>query len=188
MVITYHGEGCFKIQSGTLSVVVDPTSERLKPDVLIKTAVAYPALEPEGNTVIGPGEYELSGVAIRGVGLLQESNATLIKTVYRVELEDIALGFLGEMFQMPTPELLESLGDIDILFLPVGGKPYLDAEEAAKVVKQIEPTIAIPAYYKSPKAFLEEMGQSATPQDKLTLKKKDIIEAGNTVKVVCLTA
>lgn len=187
MVITYHGEGCFKIISGNTSIVVDPLNERLKPDILLKTSVPFPLESPEENTISGAGEYELRGISIKGTGVLSEANEKIIKTVYVVEAEDILIGFLGELFKVPEAELIQALSEVDILILPVGGKPYLGAEDAAKIVKQIRPSIVIPSFYKNPKEFLEEMGQKTTPQEKLVIKKKEIAEGGEGTKVICLT-
>lgn len=186
MIITYHGEGCFKIQSGNLSVVVDPLNDRMKPDVVLKTAVPFPGETSEVKTIAGPGEYEIEGIEIRGVQLVSESSSKLIKTAYLVTFEEIKLGFLGETFKVPESEVLEALGDAEILFLPVGGKPYLEPEEAAKVVKQIEPAIVIPSFYKNPKDFCEEMGQKPGPQEKLVIKKKEVVELGEHTKIVVL--
>ena len=116
MIITYHGEGCFKIQSGNLSMVVDPLNDRMKPDVVLKTASPFPGEIPDPKTITGPGEYEIEGIEIRGVQLLKESSPKLIKTAYLVTFEEIKLGFLGEAFDMPEPEVLEALGDAEILF------------------------------------------------------------------------
>lgn len=196
MIITYHGEGCFKIQSGNQSVVIDPLNDRMKPDVVLKTAVPFPNEIPDGKTITGPGEYEIDGIEIKGTQLVKESTSKLIKTAYLVTLEDIKLGFLGEAFSAKSAsasggetldaEVLSFLGETEILFLPTGGKPYLEPEEAAKIVKQIEPNIVIPSFYKSPKDFLEEMGQKAEPQEKFVVKKKDLIELGESTKVICL--
>ncbi|MDP3956500.1 MAG: MBL fold metallo-hydrolase [bacterium] len=186
MIITYHGEGCFKIQSGNLSMVIDPLNDRMKPDVVLKTAVPFPGRTPDPRIITGPGEYEIEGIEIRGVQLLNESSPKLIKTVYIVTFEEIKLGFLGEAFNMPDVETLEALGEAEIIFLPVGGKPYLSPEEAVKIVKQIEPSIVIPSFYKSPKDFFEEMGQKPDPQEKLVIKKKEVVELGDSTKVVCL--
>lgn len=187
MIITYHGEGCFKVQSGPISVVIDPLNDRMKPDVVLKTSAPLRGETPDSNVITGPGEYEIAEIEIHGSQLLQESTADKIMTAYAVKLEEIKLGFLGEAKMMPNSEVLEVLGDVDILFIPIGGKPYLEPDQAAKIVKQLEPKIVIPSHYKNPKEFLEEMGQKSEPMEKLTIKKKDIIELGESLKIVCLS-
>lgn len=186
MVITLLGQGTIRIQSGNYSIVVDPENERVKPDVLLRTETPHPLATPGNNEVSGAGEYEISGISIRGVQLPKESKTDAVKTAYRVVAEDIALGFMGGITSVPDAATLEALGDIEILFIPAGGKPYLDGEAAAKLAKQIEPNIVIPLFAKRPKEFLDEMGQTAAPQEKLTIKKKDLVESGDGMRVLCL--
>src|SRR3989338_6367420 len=185
MVINYFGGGCFKIQSGNLSLAVDPLNERLKPDILLKTASPIPAESGSVNVVIGPGEYELNGVTIRGFQVMNESTAKVIKTAYLVNMEDISLGFMGELYNVPDAELMEKFGGVDILFLPAGAHPYLDVAKAAKLIKQIGPAIAIPSFFKNAKDLFEEMGQKMSVEEKLTIKKKDI-PAHDGTKIICL--
>ena len=47
----------------------------------------------------------------------------------------------------------------------------------AKLIRQMEPSIIIPALYKDVKPFLKELDQTEVkPEEKLVIKKKDIIE------------
>ena len=82
---------------------------------------------------------------------------------------------------------MKYLEEIDILFIPAGGKPFLEQKLAAQIAKDIEPKIVIPSFYKLPgmkrpagdlKIFLEEINHAkagAQTQEKLTIKKKDLI-------------
>lgn len=180
MTITYHGEGCFRIQSGNFSLIVDAASERFKADVAIKTLAApseNQASDENHHEITTAGEYEISEARISGFQIQEESSQKEIKSVYIATIEDMRLGFLGHISNVPPPETLEQFADIDILFVPVDGKNAgLSAEDAAKIVKQIEPRIVIPSLIKNPKEFLKELGKNAEATDKLTLKKKDIAE------------
>src|SRR3990167_4293734 len=186
MVITYHGNGCFRIQSGPLSLLVDPQNARMKPDIFIKTLVPWPPKgEEDARGITGPGEYEQKGVRIWGFPVREESDTKFLKTMYVVEMEELRLAFLGHLSSAPNRDAFEEFGEIDILFVPAGGKPFLSPEAAAKLVKQLSPTIAIPscmhanALAKSPKEFAKELGQGAAePADKLTIKKKDLPPSG----------
>ncbi|MEK9186306.1 MAG: hypothetical protein AAB885_01835, partial [Patescibacteria group bacterium] len=71
MVITYHGEGCFRVQVGDVVIVTDPVDNRLKADILLKTEwdskkQAFPPVELE---ISGPGEYEAKEIEILGIPL-----------------------------------------------------------------------------------------------------------------------
>jgi L-ascorbate metabolism protein UlaG (beta-lactamase superfamily) len=194
MVITYYGENSFKIQSGEFTLLTDPvdassglTPPRFKYTVQLKTLTAFPPAEtaPEqGVSIYGPGEYNVEDVTI--FGYLSENEVTdkIIKTVYLVTMEDMRLCFLGHLADIPSPAIMEKLEDIDILFIPGGGDPYIDQKKVAKLVKQIQPKVVIPTAFKVPglkrpsadvSILLEELDQKGVEsQDKLTLKKKDL--------------
>ncbi|MBU1563696.1 MBL fold metallo-hydrolase [Patescibacteria group bacterium] len=105
--------------------------------------------------------------------------------MYLIKVDDIIVCHLGDFGQEKlTDRQLEVIGDIDILMIPVDGVCTLNAREAVKVIKQIEPNIVIPMHYKLPnltekfadvKDFLKEIGLNGEEKvDKLTLKKKDL--------------
>jgi L-ascorbate metabolism protein UlaG (beta-lactamase superfamily) len=178
MTITYHSEGCFRIQTGDLSLVVDPTSERFKADITLRTLTSSsedPMLHKDPHELSSAGEYDIKGVRINGFQVPGVDKDRKIKTIYTVEWEEMRLGFLGHLSNMLEPEAFEQLGDVDILFVPLGS-PYLSGEIAAKIVKQVEPHIVIPGFAQNPKDLLKELGQSADPVQKLTLKKKELGE------------
>jgi len=197
MIINWYGEGCFKIQSGGLTLLTDVydskiglTPPRGKFDIELKTLVPWPLVHekdvPEGARIIyGAGEYEIKEVVIHGVPILKESSEKFLKTAYRVDLEDLKIGFFGHISEELSPESLEIFSDIDIVFLPTSGKPFIDEEKAVKLIKQIGPKIIVASFYKTPglkrsagdwKKFADELGQKPEVLEKLTIKKKEIAE------------
>ena len=79
------------------------------------------------------------------------------------------------------------MGDIDILFVPIGGGDVLEVPQASKLAVKLEARCIIPMHYdkKTLDAFLKEEGSSnGKPQDKLTLKKKDIAEMEGEIMVL----
>lgn len=202
MVISWFGLSSFKISSGNLTVVTDPFSKnvglmppRRQTDVVVISNIkneAYNNSESLGDektfVIDGPGEFDIKGLFIHG---FPSANAT----IYGVRMEDIRLGFLGSTKQKElTDEQLETLGEVDILFIPVGGKTVCDAEEAVTIVNQIEPKIVIPMHYaqkglriplEKVEQFLKEMGSTAkTAQEKLTIKKSGLPDAEHAQVVV----
>lgn len=125
-----------------------------------------------------PGECDVASVLVTAVA--GESGKNLM---FRIDAEGMSLAHLGLAAKPPTEKQLEIIGNIDILFLPVGGAPSYDAETAIKIVNDLEPRVVIPIYFQSdndPKAspvekFLKEMGTAAQKaEDKVILKKKDL--------------
>lgn len=179
MIITYHGEGCFRVQSGSFSLVLDPPNERFKADIVLKTEAPHSEeliLRTNPKEVLTGGNYEIGGVRISGFQA-PETNEKKLKTIYVAEIEDMKLGFLGKLRETPQPEIMEEFADVHILFVPLNDLAKeigLDPQDAAKVIKQVEPRIAIPTHTKNPREFLKELGKTAEPTEKLAIKKKEL--------------
>ena len=109
----------------------------------------------------------------------------MVNSIYVLKLEDITLCHLGIFNKGDlTPEIKEEIGEIDILFVPIGAG---DGEKAAKIAAQLEANITIPMNYddKDLKNFLKEAGESGTkPEDKLTIKKRENKEKEGKVVVL----
>ncbi len=202
MVINWYGEGCFKIQTGGLTLLTDPfessvglTPARGKNDLVLKTLTAWPLKggEEEGRAICGAGEYEIQGVSVSGFPLLKESSEKFLKTAYKVVAEDLTLVFLGHLSGELAPEANQAFKDADILFIPAGGKPFINQESAAKLVKQLSPKFVVSSFFKIPglkrggsdwKDLADEMGQKPEGSEKLTIRKKDAAEQKGTKLVV----
>ncbi len=202
MIISFYGEGCFKIQSGETVILTDPFSPesglalpRFKADIILKTLTSIPLTnqqtnQPTNQLIFGPGEYNIKNIDIFGLDLIGESTDKFFKTIYSVEAENIKICFLGHISKLPAPEIAKELEETDILFIPAGGEPFIEQKSAVKMIKQIKPKIVIPSFYKMPglkrpaadlKIFLNEINLEKTEQkEKLTIKKKDLAEIKKT--------
>ena len=97
----------------------------------------------------------------------------------------MSLAFLiGISSELPE-DMLDELGEVDILFFSPDAKT-LKGKQAISLIKQVEPSIVIPADDKAAKFLIEEMGQKVKAEEKLTIKKKDLIKDGATSKLVWL--
>lgn len=187
MVITYQGNNYFKLQSGTNSLLIDPMDKRSfkGTNVVLFTTKPRVAEQEEGednNTFIidHPGEYEIQGIHIRGWNMGAEEGKLL--TCYRIICDDIIITTLGFIPKELSPELVGEIGATDILIIPGGGKPYISQSAAAKLARQIEPSVIIPSLYKDVRPFLKELGaEKKTAEEKLVIKKKDLVPHALTV-------
>lgn len=206
MVITWHGEGCFKFQNGDVSVLTDlPESvsgisaPRFKTDVYLKTITPWPTDYTNTNaqmTVVGAGDYDTKGIKIKGFELTGESSKNFFKTVYLLKWDDISIGILGHISGDLPPNAMEDFEELDILIGPSGGDPFISQEKAINLIRQLNPKIFIPSFYKIPglkrktsdlKDFTSQFnGDVQKPEEKFVFKKKDLAEIKKT-KVICLT-
>jgi len=166
MVITFQGKESFKIVQGDLSLVLNPESKTAA-DITLFTSGGKEVSDKSGFVISGPGEYEVKGVSIKG--FLSEGKDKKINTIYMMNVESIDICFLGSLSSEElSPEILEQLEDIDILFSPVS---------AYKLAVSLEPSIVIPMDYtpETLKKFLKEVGDdNKSAEEKLVIKKKDL--------------
>lgn len=199
MIITYHGAEFFKVQFGDIIIAFNPISKDSKlkgsrfgadialvslnhPDMNGVEALGFGDRQP--FSVIGPGEYEIKGVFIKGYASESDyGSKSSVNTIYSVSLEGMNLCFLGALKSGSkiSTEAQEALDGADVLFVPIGGDGVLSPSDAYKMTVKLEPKIIIPMHYgmngdkNSLKTFLKESGEENTkPIDKLTFKKKDI--------------
>ncbi|MBI4050700.1 MAG: MBL fold metallo-hydrolase [Candidatus Doudnabacteria bacterium] len=215
MVITWYGLSCFKISSGSLTLITDPflksvglTPPRMAADLAIVSNIKSEASNNVSSlgdkrlfVIDGPGEFDVKELFVHGVAAQGEgknkNNGFDYTTIYAIRMEDINLGFLGSLKQRELSDIqLEALENIDILFVPVGGNTVCDAEEAITIVNQIEPRIVIPMHFAQKglklsldklEPFLKEIGSTKTAsQEKLTIKKSNLADIAAATQVVVL--
>ncbi|MBX9906295.1 MBL fold metallo-hydrolase [Patescibacteria group bacterium] len=197
MVITYHGLECFKVSFGNLTIAFNPFSKEsakkygLKEVKFGADVVFVTTKHPDFNgveqvtygekvpfVVSGPGEYEVGDLTIRAFGVpTVYDGEERFTTVYQVTLEGANLLFLGPIPNAKLDSsLLGSLGEIDIIFVPVGDGEVLDGAAASALGVKLEAHVIIPMHYEKDTlaAFLKEEGVSVKPQDKFTIKKKEL--------------
>ncbi len=204
MVITHHGGQCFKVSFGDTTIAFDPISKKSKlAPVKFGADIAFISLNhPDMNgaeevtfgtkqpfVVWGPGEYEVGEVTARGYGVeTMHEGKKKWNTIYQVRLEGINMVFLGALSNdQIDPQILGEFGDIDILFVPIGGGDVLDVPAASKLATKLEARCIIPMNYTDAalKAFLKEEGSdNGKPQEKLTVKKKDLLEMESEVVIL----
>lgn len=198
MVITYHGLECFKVTFGDLTIAFNPYSKEsakkhgLK-EVKFGADVAFISMNhPDFNAidqvaygervpfkVSGPGEYEVGDLTIRGFGVKTTYDGEeRYNTIYQVSLEGANILFLGALSDAKLEaSVLGGLGEIDIMFVPVGAGDVLDAAAASALGVKLESRVVIPMHFDKTTlaAFLKEEGSTVKSEDKLTIKKKDLL-------------
>lgn len=212
MTINWYGHSCFKItsQGGHLAIITDPFEAEigLRPPRGAADIITVSHAHHDHNNIKsvsgtpfiidGPGEYEIKGIRILGLSSFHDKKQGQERgtnTIYLIEVDKIRICHLGDFGQERLANgQLETIGQVDILMIPVGGNYTIDAKEAVKVAEQIEPHLIIPMHYKLAglkidlaglDKFLKEVGLNKKPAvDKLTLKKKDLI--GKEMEVVVM--
>lgn len=203
MTINWYGHSCFKIvnQGGHLTIITDPFDKSIglvpprgNADIVTVSHEHHDhnnikAVSGSPFVIKSAGEYEIKGARIVGCNSFHDKKKGAergINTVYLIEVDKIRVCHLGDFGQERlTDNQLETIGQVDILMIPVGGNYTINAQEAHKVVEQIEPRLIVPMHYKVPglkldlaevNDFLRTMGINGKKAiDKLVIKKKDLV-------------
>jgi len=196
MIVTYYGKQFFKIQLGERTIAYNPIGKdskekgsRFGADIVL-SSVRHPDFsgadqcaygERQPFVISGPGEYEVGGIFIKGFGTdTTYAKEKKINTVFSVMFEGINLCFLGSLNAADSlsREVKEGLGEIDVLFAPIGGEDMLTASEAHKLTLALEAKVVIPMDFEHAKGsldtFIKEAGANAETMEKFTFKKKDL--------------
>jgi L-ascorbate metabolism protein UlaG (beta-lactamase superfamily) len=182
MDITWLGHSCFLIKGKEQTVVTDPFPPDLgynlgEPEADIVTLSHFhrghsyiQGVADTPKQIKSPGEYEIGGAFITGIGSFHDDKKGEIRgknTIYIIELDGLILCHLGDLGHPLDSHLIEEIGDVGILFLPVGDVSTVPVDTAVEIARRLEPSIVVPMHYKteaftgslSPAdPFLEKMG------------------------------
>lgn len=208
MIVTYYGKQFFKVQLGDTVIAYDPIGKDSKYKTarfgaeIVLSSLRHPDFngaeqcmygDRQPAVISGPGEYEVNGIFIKGFGTdTTYGNEKKINTVYSMMFEGINLCFLGSLAipESLSREVKEGLGEIDVLFAPIGGEEVLTPGDAYKLTLALDAKVVIPMDYEDTKGaleqFIKEGGGNAEKIEKFTFKKKDL--EGKEGSIVVVTA
>lgn len=134
-----------KVDINGTSVVAYPDSADDKVDINLMNA---PEEDVKTGVVSWPGEYDISGVSIRGIGHDEGQRVS-----YVLDDGKVRMAFVSTPLHDWTDHNLELLGDVDILCIPAD-----DAKIAQKFIDEVDPRVLIPLPTKDEKTFVELLG------------------------------
>jgi L-ascorbate metabolism protein UlaG (beta-lactamase superfamily) len=161
--------------------------------VTVSNASGLPGIEGwESKVPIirGPGEYEISGLAVRGIAvpLGDASEPRALNTVYALDAELMTVCHLGALNGPLTTQAVQLIGRVDVLITPAGGTDQaISADQAAAVTRALEPRVVIPLHPSIPSdgsdltafdQFVSEIGlPKPEPAARVTITRGNLGEA-----------
>jgi len=98
------------------------------------------------------GIWTIKDVKITGITAYHDSQRGKARgqnIIFVVDTNGLRIAHLGDLGHSLNKEEIVHLGEIDILFSPVGGFFTIDAKVATEVFKSLNPKILIPMHYKT---------------------------------------
>ena len=209
MTLTYHGHSCFKLKGKRGTVVTDPyepyvgfplpslsadivTVSHQHPDHNASSKVTGTARRSKPFVIDSAGEYEIGGISVFGVPAFHDDSKGAERgssNIYTILIDDVRVCHLGDLGHELTQEMVESIGEIDVLLVPVGGVFTIDPAHAIKVIRALEPSIVVPMHFKTNmhkedlfgelktvEDFLKEYGVESAPVEKLDVDETSLPE------------
>jgi L-ascorbate metabolism protein UlaG (beta-lactamase superfamily) len=117
-------------------------------------------------------------------------------TIVCFELDGLRFCHFGDFGQSALrPEQQAAIGEVDVLFLPVGGGPTIGGEGSVAVVRALRPRLVAPMHYKTdainfldpPDAFLDAVDGRVVRLETSSFDVDEVIDEAGTPVTVMLT-
>jgi L-ascorbate metabolism protein UlaG (beta-lactamase superfamily) len=165
MKIRWLGHACFLIEAedGT-KVITDPFDESVgyripkeKPDVVTVSHShfdhnAVDLLQGNPEVVKNVEEKKIKGIVFKGIESFHDKSRGAQRgpnTIFVFAVDGLRLCHLGDLGHLLSSDQQKKIGEVDILFIPVGGTFTIDGLEAGEVSEQLNPRLIIPMHYKT---------------------------------------
>ena len=165
MLIKWLGHASFLIKTDSITIITDPFDEKSgyipyqeAVDIAMVSHQHYDHNATHvlaGNPLIVDNTdiYSVPGLTIKGILTYHDQKQGQLRgenIVYKIRAENMELVHLGDLGHVPTPDMVSNLGQIDVLFIPVGGRFTIDAQQALQTVELLQPSMVIPMHYQTP--------------------------------------
>jgi L-ascorbate metabolism protein UlaG (beta-lactamase superfamily) len=193
MRIQWFGQSAFRLATDDATVVIDPMGDVAALAARGGLKLEYPPIEGiradlvlvthehadhngvdriEGNPVVvrsTAGRFDSPAGEVVAIASEHDDVAGTKRgpnTIFVFELGGVRVAHFGDFGQRALrDEQAAAIGALDLLLVPIGGGPTLDAEQAAQVVERLRPRWIVPMHYRThrvdwlepPDAFLERM-------------------------------
>jgi L-ascorbate metabolism protein UlaG (beta-lactamase superfamily) len=162
--IRWHGHSCFEI-TNDLTLVTDPHDGKsigipaptVSGDIILVSHDHYDhnsvkSVDKEGSKVVTDGrKRNISNIEIYGVGSFHDEAQGAKRgnnIMYKFTVDGIKFCHLGDLGHDLEDDAVNEIGEVDILFIPIGGTFTVDDKQAWKVINKIKPRIIVPMHYK----------------------------------------
>jgi hypothetical protein len=130
MLIIKHLSGSsVSLSDGKTEVVAYPK----KPVSGAVNLLSVPEEDPKGTAISWPGEYDVGGVAIRGVGQSEGQHVS-----YTMQMDDFRVALPSGPLEEWSQSDIERLGDVQVLVLPAESPKI-----AQSLIEEIDPRLLV---------------------------------------------
>lgn len=165
MRIRWHGHSCFEFIGSKNSVLIDPHDGKsigIKPPVSNAGIVlvthdhfdhnALRIIKNEHKLLFGvKGRCEINGMTFEGLPSYHdesEGSSRGDNTIYLFKMDGISICHCGDIGDMPSDDVIESLKGVDIIFVPTGEVSTISIPKLERFLSVVDPKIIVPMHYR----------------------------------------
>lgn len=183
MQVEWYGQSAFRLACAEQTVAIDPFGDLsgltsrgmhfdypaiagLTADLLL---VTHEHADHNGVEIVGGDPAILRStagrlespigevVAIASEHDEQAGTARGPNTIFVFELDGVRVCHFGDFGQSALrEEQAAAIGEIDLMFIPIGGGPTIGADQATAIIERLSPRWVVPMHYRTPRiGFLE---------------------------------
>jgi len=162
--IRWHGHSCFEI-TNDVTLVTDPHDGKsvgipaptVSGDIILVSHDHYDhnkvkSVEKDSSKIVTDARKRtVLNVQINGYESFHDEvhgEKRGSNIIFKFISDDITFCHLGDLGHILDEKTIQQIGDVDILFIPIGGTYTLDAKEAWKTISALQPKITVPMHYK----------------------------------------
>ena len=193
--IRWHGHACFEV-TNDVTLVTDPHDGKsigipaptVFGDIILMSHDHYDhnsvktVEKGDSKVVTDERKRTIADVEINGISSFhdEEQGAKRGKNIiFKFVMDGIKFCHLGDLGHELDDEAVQSIGEVDVLFIPIGGTFTVDDKSAWNVIKAIKPKIIVPMHYKIGGLSLPIAGIDAF----LEQAKCKIVPVGNEIDI-----
>lgn len=162
--IRWHGHSCWEI-TNDITLVTDPHDGKsigipaptVEADVILVSHDHYDhnsvktVEKHDSKVVTDERKRNIFDVEIKGIESFHDEAKGAKRgenIMYKFIMDGIKFCHLGDLGHDLDDDSIEKIGEVDVLFVPIGGTFTVDDKQAWNVIKKINPKIIVPMHYK----------------------------------------
>lgn len=166
MQLTWYGHSCFLLTSESdYSILTDPCDQDTGYELhdLVCDAVTISHEHRDHNclaivagtpTILRtPGDHLAGEISVMGFNSYHDDASGAHRgenIVFLYQIDGLKVLHLGDLGHMLSDEIVETIGDVDILLAPIGGVDTINAKIATELADRLHAKVLIPMHYKTP--------------------------------------
>ena len=162
--IRWHGHACWEITNDK-TLVTDPhdgksigiQAPNVMGDIILVSHDHYDhnsvktVEKPDSKVVTDERKRNINDVEIMGIPSFHDEAYGAKRgnnIIYKFKMDGIRFCHLGDLGHELDENTVQQIGEVDVLFIPIGGTFTVDDRQAWNVINMIKPKIVIPMHYK----------------------------------------